>query len=36
MIQTITQEKTILESLKKSTPQQQQKVGDVIEFLQFI
>ncbi|WP_293075308.1 DUF2281 domain-containing protein [Okeania sp. SIO3B5] len=33
MTQAISQEKTILESLKKLTPQQQQEVLDFIEFL---
>lgn len=35
MTQAISQEKTILETLKKLTPQQQQEVLDFIEFLQF-
>ena len=34
MTQTVSQEKTILESLKKLSPQQQQEVLDFIEFLQ--
>ena len=34
MTQSISQEKTILESLKKLTSQQQQEVLDFIEFLQ--
>ena len=34
MTQAISQEKTILETLKKLTPQQQQEVLDFIEFLQ--
>ena len=34
MTQSISQQQTILESLKKLTPQQQQEVLDFIEFLQ--
>ncbi|NES06363.1 MAG: hypothetical protein F6K22_28225 [Okeania sp. SIO2F4] len=35
MTQAISQEQTILESLKKLTPQQQQKVLYFLEFLEF-
>lgn len=35
MTQAITHEQTILEKIKKLTPQQQQEVIDFIEFLQF-